>query len=134
MDIKYSLVFRNSNNSILSSTTHRPPFFPALPRGNNIMVSISVCHPGLSLAQSICFRKVNFCQNVINLSSPVPPTGLYQRPCHVLSCLCDNAFIRSLAICHQNRASYLISRLMPVPIWLACAEQGCKYDTNKQSL
>ena len=47
-------------------------------RGNSIMVSVFFCQagcPGLSLVLSVCFRKVEFCQDVINMSPLVPPTG-----------------------------------------------------------
>ena len=94
--------------------------------GNSGMVSVFVCHaghPGLRPAQSICFRKVECYQNVINFSSPVPTTGS-PKAIHVLSCLCDNACKRSLAICRESRASCPVSRLLSVYIWPACAEQG----------
>ena len=42
------------------------------------MVSVSICqvgHPGLSLAQAVCFKKVEFYQHVINLFLPVLTTG-----------------------------------------------------------
>ena len=39
-----------------------------------------------------------------------------QRPCHVLSCLCDNACKGSLAICRKNRALCPVSRLLYVHI------------------
>ena len=42
----------------------------------------------------------------------------------VLSCLCDNACKGSLAICCKIRALCLVSRILSVPIWPACAEQG----------
>ena len=65
-----------------------------------MMVSVSVCQagpPGSSPARSVCFTKVEFYQNVINLSPPVPTTGS-AKAFHVLSCLCDNACKRPLAI------------------------------------
>ena len=98
--------------------------------GNSIMVNFFVCQagrPGSSPAQSICFRKVEFFQSVINLSPPVSTTGS-PKPIHVLSCLCDTACKRSLVICRKNWASCPVSRLLPVPIWPACAEQGRWYD------
>ena len=49
----------------------------------------------------------------------------------VLSCLCDNACKRSLAICRKNRASCPVSRLLSVPIWPTCAENMIQ--TNKQT-
>ena len=90
------------------------------------MVSISVSqavHPGSSPAQSVCYRKVEFYQNVIDSSPPVLTTGSL-KAVHVLSCLCDNACKRSLAICRKSRASCPVSRLLSVPILPACAEQG----------
>ena len=51
-------------------------------RGNSIMVSVSICQagrPGSSLSRSACFRKVEFYQNVMNLSPPV----LTSMCCHV---------------------------------------------------
>ena len=58
-------------------------------RGSSIMVSISVCYagcPGSSLVRSASFRKVEFCQNVINLSPPLPPTGSPKVvPCVIMS-------------------------------------------------
>ena len=86
--------------------------------GNSIMVSIFVCQaglPGSNLARSVWYRKVKIYQPVINLSPPVPTTGS-QKAVHVLSCLCDNACKRYLAISHTSRASYPISRLLSVPI------------------
>ena len=62
------------------------------------MVSVSVCQagcPGSSPARSVCFRKIKFCQKVINLSLPVPTTGS-PKAAHVSSCLCDNACKRCL--------------------------------------
>ena len=97
------------------------------------MVSVFVCqvgHPGLSPAWSVCFRKEEFYQYVINLSPPVPMTGS-PKAIHVL-CLCDNACKKFLAICHKSRASCPVSRLLSVPIWPACAKQGRKYDSIKQ--
>ena len=82
------------------------------------MVSISVClsgHPGSSPAQSVCFRKVEFYQGAIDLFPPVLMTGS-TKAVHVLSCLCDNACKRSLAICRKSRVSYPISRFLSVPI------------------
>ena len=72
-------------------------------RRNSKMVSVSVCqagHPGSSLARSICFRKVEFYQHVIDLSPPVLTTGS-TKAVHLLSCLCNNACKRSLAICRK---------------------------------
>ena len=65
--------------------------------------------------------------NGIDLFPPVLTTGS-TKAVHVLSCLCDNACKRSLAICHKSRASCPVSRLLSVPIWPACAEQRRKYD------
>ena len=42
---------------------------------------------------------------------------VHRRLCHVLSCLCDNACKRSLAICCKSRASCPINRLLSVPIY-----------------
>ena len=89
------------------------------------MVSISVCQvglPGSSPAQSICFRKVELYQYAIDFSPPVPTTPQAIR---VLSCLCDNACKISLAICRKSRALCPVSRFLAVPLWPACAEQGC---------
>ena len=41
---------------------------------------------------------------------------VHQRSCHVLSCLCNNACKRSLAICRKSRAPCPISRHLSVPI------------------
>ena len=60
------------------------------------MVSVSVCHA------SVYFRKMEIYQHAIDLSPPVLRTGS-PKVVHVLSCLCDNACERSLAICHKNR-------------------------------
>ena len=57
-----------------------------------------------------------------------------QRPCHVLSCLCDNVCKRSLAICHKRRALCPVCKSLSVPIQSAGAEQGRQYDTNKQQM
>ena len=37
---------------------------------------------------------------------------VYQKTCHVLSCFCDNACKRSLAICCKSRVSCPVSRLL----------------------
>ena len=87
-------------------------------QGNSIMVSISVCqagHPGSRPVHSVLFRKVVRCQNVMNLSPPVLTTGSPEAV-HVLSCLCDNACKRSLAICRKSRALCPVSRLLSVPV------------------
>ena len=94
--------------------------------GNTTVVSISVCQAGCtgsSLARSACFRKVEFKQGAIDLFPPMLTTGS-TKAFHVLSCLCDNACKRSLAICHKSRALCPISRLLSVPIWPACAKHG----------
>ena len=75
---------------------------------------------------------MEFYQGAIDLFPPVPTTGS-TKAVHVLSCLCDNVFKRSLAICSKSRASCPISRLLSVPIWPACAEQGRQYDSNEQN-
>ena len=83
-----------------------------LGQGKSRMVSISVCqasHPGSSLARSFCFRKVEFYQNVINLS-PLGPTTGSQEAVHVLSCLCDNACERSLTTCRESTLYGILSR------------------------
>ena len=72
--------------------------------------------------------QIKFYQHVITLSPPVHRL-VYQRPCHVLSCLCDIAYKRSPAICHKSRASCPVSRLLSAPLWPACAKQGRKYDS-----
>ena len=95
---------------------HRNPLWG---RGNNIMVSVSVCQarrPGLSPARSVCFRKVELYQHVINLFPLMLTTGS-TKAVHVLSCLRDNAHKRSLAICRKSKASCPINRLLSVPIW-----------------
>ena len=66
---------------------------------------------------------LEFYQGAIELFLPVLTTGS-TKVVHVLSCLCDNACKRSPAICRKSRASSPVSRLMSVPIWLACAKQG----------
>ena len=79
-----------------------------------IMVSISVCHAGCqgsSRVRSVCFRKVEIYQHAIDLCRWL----VQQRLCHVLSCLCDNAFKRSIAVCRKSRVSCPISRPLSVP-------------------
>ena len=78
------------------------------------MVIISICQTGSSLAQSICFRKVEFYQHIINLSPLVLRTGS-PKTVHVFSCLCDNTYKRSCPV----------SRLLPFPIQPACADFDC---------
>ena len=46
-----------------------------------------------------------------------------QRQCHVLSCLCDNACKRSLAIDCKIRTLCPVSKLLSVPIWPACVNR-----------
>ena len=87
-------------------------------RGNSTVVSVSVCEAGrpcLRSAQSACLRKLKFYQGAINLFPPVLTTSS-TKAVHMLSCLCDNACKRSLAICRTSRASCPISRLLSVPI------------------
>ena len=64
--------------------------------------------------------KVEFYQNVVDLSPPVPITGS-PKAVHMLSCLCDNACKISLAIYNRIRASCPFNRLLFVP---TCAEQA----------
>ena len=73
-------------------------------------------------------RKVEIYQHVINLFPPVLTTGS-TKVVNMLSCLCDNACKRSLAVCHQSRESCPVSRLLSVPIWPACIKQGRWYDS-----
>ena len=85
-------------------------------RENSIMVSISICQagwPGSSPVLSTCFRKVEFYQGAIDLFPPVLTTGS-TKAVHVLSCLCDNACKRSLAICRKSRALCPVSRVLSV--------------------
>ena len=57
------------------------------------------------------------------------PTGSTKGvPKGVLSCLCDTACKRYLAICRKSRASCPVGRLLSVPISPLCAEQGRLYD------
>ena len=89
---------------------------------NSIMVSLSISQagrPGSSLAQSVYFRKVEVCLNVINLSPPVPTTGS-PKAVHVLSCLCDNACKRSPSTCRKSRISCPVSRLLSVFSYMVC--------------
>ena len=104
--------------------------------GNSTVGSISVCHavhPGLRPAQSACFRKVELYHCVVDSFPPVPTTGS-KKAVYVSLCLCNDACKRSLAICRKSRASCPINRLLSVPIWPACAKQGCKYDSINQSI
>ena len=94
---------------------------------NSIMVSVYVCQlgrPGLSLAWSICFRMVEFSQNIINLPHQCWRL-VQQRPFHLLSCQCDDTCKRSLAFCRKRWASFPV--LLSVPKWSTCAEQGRSY-------
>ena len=81
------------------------------------MVSVSVCQAGRPDLRLVCFRKVQFYQGAIDLFPPVLMTGS-TKAIHVLSCLCDNACKRSLAICRKSRASCPVSRLLSVPMCL----------------
>ena len=45
----------------------------------------------------------------------------------------DNECKGSLSICHMSRLSFPISRILSVPIYPTCAEQGRSYDSNKQT-
>ena len=95
-------------------------------QGNSTVVSVSVCQagrPGSRPARSACFKEVEFYQGAIDMFPPVLTTGS-TKAVHVLSCLCDNACKRSLAICHKRRALCPVSRFLSVPIWPACAKQG----------
>ena len=73
---------------------------------------------------TIClFRKVEIYRHVIDLFPPVLTTGS-TKAVHVFSCLCYNACKRFLAICRKSRVLCPVNRLLAVPIWPACAEQG----------
>ena len=50
-----------------------------------------------------------------DLSQPVLKL-VQQRPCHVLSCQCDNACKRPLAICPKSNALWPLRRLLSAPI------------------
>ena len=56
-----------------------------------------------------------------------------QRPCQVLSCLCDDACKRSLYICGWNRALCPVSRLLQAPKYPECEDQGSWYSSNKKA-
>ena len=69
-----------------------------------LLASLSV-RPAIhvrALARSAYFRIVEFYQGAIDLFPPVLMTGS-TKAVHVLSCLCDNACKRSLAICCMSR-------------------------------
>ena len=50
----------------------------------------------------------------------------------MLSCLCDNACKKSLAVCRKSRALCSVGRILSVPIQPASAEQGCNPNIKKQ--
>ena len=64
---------------------------------------------------SDCFDHVdNSLANSMSLTFSSQCCSLvHQRPRHVLSCLCDNAYKRSLAICSKSRTLCSVSRLLP---------------------
>ena len=67
------------------------------------MFNVLVCQadrPGSSPASSVCVRKMEFYQYVIDFSPPVATSS--PKVLYVLSFLCDNACKRSLAICRKN--------------------------------
>ena len=109
--------WKNCAMCFLTSLSHRLDCIEGV--GNSIMVSVSFYHvgrQGSSPPRSICFRKVDFYQHAIDLSPPVLMTGS-PKAVYVLSCLCDNACKRSLAICRKSRASCPVSRRpLSVPI------------------
>ena len=95
-------------------------------RGNSTVVRVSVYQaggPGSLPARSACHRKVELYHCAIDSFPPVLTTGS-KKAVHVLICLCNNACKRSLAICRKSRALCPVSRLLSVPIWPTCAEQG----------
>ena len=47
---------------------------------------------------------------------------IQQRACHVLSCLCDNAYKRPLPVCRKSKALCPVSRPLSVPLWPAYAK------------
>ena len=62
-------------------------------RGSSTVVSVSVCQagrPDSHPARSVCFRCVEFCQHAIDLFQQCRRL-VRQRPCNVLSCLCEIA-------------------------------------------
>ena len=74
-------------------------------------------------------------------------TNWWQRTCHVLSCLCDDACHRSPAVCLESMPLRPSSRLPPVPLWHNSIKQGSwakstlaviilmiKYQTNIKQL
>ena len=86
---------------------------------------LQMCIFSISLEPGVIrlFEKCGILSECYKLSPPVLTTGS-PKAVHELSCLCDNACKRSLAICRKIRASCPVSRLLSVPIWPACAEQG----------
>ena len=93
-------------------------------RGSGSTLARSVCMvcdreiDGSSQLSSLCFDHVNNSHS--NCESPTCSSQcrrlVQQKPCHVLSCPCDNACKRSLAICRKSRALCPVSRLLSVPI------------------
>ena len=73
------------------------------------VVLFALIHVGSSLANCVSLTSSSQCCQLV-----------YQGPCHVFSCLCDNACKRSLAICLKSRALCPLSRILSVPILSAC--------------
>ena len=55
-----------------------------------------------------------------------------QRACHVLSCLCDNACKKTLAICRKRRASCPVSKACPYMACMCWTETLIWYKQKKQ--
>ena len=73
--------------------------------------------------QSACHKRWNSITVLLTRSHQCRRL-VHKKAVHVLSCLCNDACKRSLAICRKSRALCLVSRLLSVPIWPACVKQG----------
>ena len=105
-------------------------------RGNSIIESPSVMQADQARVEPgmICLYFTEMWRSTSMLSTCLHQCWrLVQQNSPLLSCLCDNACKRSLAIWCKSRASCPVSRPLSVPVWAACAEQGRQCDSNRQT-
>ena len=96
------------------------PFFIWSENGPSSLAACVNCFSAVSQNLHCCQWLVASHTRVSWIGSP--------KAVRVLLCVCDNACKRSLAIFCKSRALCPVSRLLSVPIWPACAEQGHQYD------
>ena len=122
-DIKHEPLFKlNYHNALVMSQTG---IMSQWDKWCNASVYVSVIQRLM-----VCTSSVPFNLPVYSLSAchqhaltRAALTRVYESPCNVLLCLCENACKRSLAICCTSRTLCPVSRLLSAPIQPSFAEQ-----------